>query len=131
VTSAPPARFTRNENEESRHEDADEGRETNTTRKAAKKRVDLERLADTVARLERVVRPGDSVLRLVHVHRGDPTAMVESAWELGLEGVVAKWAGSRYVGAVGALAKVDRRRPERGVARRGAVRPAPLIGARA
>jgi bifunctional non-homologous end joining protein LigD len=65
--------------------------------------------------LERVVRPGDPVLRLVHAHQGDPNAMVASAWELGLEGVVAKWAGSRYVGGRSPLwQKLVLRRPDRG-----------------
>jgi bifunctional non-homologous end joining protein LigD len=65
--------------------------------------------------LERVVRPADPVLRLVHSHRGAPDAMVASAWDLGLEGVVAKWAGARYVGGRSPLwRKLVLRRPERG-----------------
>lgn len=48
--------------------------------------------------LERVLGPGDPVLRLVHSHRGAPEAMIASAWDLGLEGVVAKYSGAPYRG---------------------------------
>lgn len=65
--------------------------------------------------LERTVRPGDPVLRLVHSYQGDPAAMVESVDELGLEGVVAKWVGTRYVGGRSPLwRKLVLRRPDRG-----------------
>jgi bifunctional non-homologous end joining protein LigD len=65
--------------------------------------------------LERVVRPGDPVLRLVHSYQGDPGAMVASVDELGLEGVVAKYQGARYTGGRSALwRKLVLRRPERG-----------------
>lgn len=67
------------------------------------------------AALERLVRRGDPVLRLVHSHLGSPVAMVESAWELVLEGVVAKWSGSRYCGGRSPLwRKLVLRRPETG-----------------
>src|SRR5262249_26098433 len=65
--------------------------------------------------LERIVRPGDPVLRLVHSCLGDPADMVESVNELGLEGVVAKWAGARYTGGRSSLwRKLVLRGPERG-----------------
>ena len=65
--------------------------------------------------LERVVRLDDPVLRPVHVHQGDPAAMVESAWDLRLEGIVAKWAGARYTGGRSSLwRKLVLRRADRG-----------------
>jgi bifunctional non-homologous end joining protein LigD len=65
--------------------------------------------------LARVLGRGDVTLRPVHVHDGDPTAMVESVKELGLEGVVAKYAGAPYQGGRTSLwRKVILRRPEKG-----------------
>jgi hypothetical protein len=59
--------------------------------------------------------PGDVTLRPVHVHDGDPMAMVESVKELGLEGVVAKYAGAPYQGGRTSLwQKIVLRRPGKG-----------------
>jgi ATP-dependent DNA ligase len=59
--------------------------------------------------------PGDPVLRGVHSIESEPAALIESVRELGLEGVVAKWAGARYTGGRSPLwRKLVLRRPTSG-----------------
>jgi ATP-dependent DNA ligase len=48
-----------------------------------------------------VVGRGDAVVKPIHFTEGAPEAMVQSVWEPGLEGVVAKYAGAPYQGGGG------------------------------
>jgi bifunctional non-homologous end joining protein LigD len=67
------------------------------------------------ALLAGVVGHGDAALRPVHVVEGAPGPLVESVNELGLEGVVAKFAGAPYQGGRTSLwQKLVLRRPEKG-----------------
>jgi hypothetical protein len=66
-------------------------------------------------RLRHEPGPGRPALGPVHYVEGSPASMVKSVLKLGLEGVVAKYAGSRYVGGRSALwRKLVLRRPDRG-----------------
>jgi bifunctional non-homologous end joining protein LigD len=65
--------------------------------------------------LHRVIRPGSGCVQPVHVVDGHPDRLVESAKELGLEGVVAKYRGAPYQGGRTSLwQKLVLRRPEKG-----------------
>ena len=65
--------------------------------------------------LLRSVLGGDGVVKPVHFIEGEPEPLVESAWELGLEGVVAKYSGAPYQGGRTSLwQKLVLRRPEKG-----------------
>jgi bifunctional non-homologous end joining protein LigD len=65
--------------------------------------------------LGRVLGAGDAVLKPVHFIEGAPELLIESAKELGLEGVVAKYAGAPYQGGRTSLwRKLVLRRPEKG-----------------
>ena len=67
------------------------------------------------ALLRSVVGAGVGVLKPVHFIEGEPEALVESAKELGLEGVVAKYSGAPYQGGRTSLwRKLVLRRPEKG-----------------
>ena len=58
---------------------------------------------------------GDAVLKRVHYIEGAPELLVERVKELGLEGVVAKYAGAPYQGGRTSLwQKLILRRPEKG-----------------
>jgi bifunctional non-homologous end joining protein LigD len=65
--------------------------------------------------LGRVLGAGDGVVKPVHFIEDGPERLVESARELGLEGVVAKYAGAPYQGGRTSLwQKLVLRRPEKG-----------------
>jgi bifunctional non-homologous end joining protein LigD len=65
--------------------------------------------------LQSAVRRGHGALRPIHFVEGSPAALVAAVNELGLEGVVSKWSGSRYVGGRTSLwQKLILRRPEKG-----------------
>ena len=65
--------------------------------------------------LGRVLGAGDAVLKPVHFIEGTPGPLVESARELGFEGVIAKYSGAPYQGGRTSLwRKVILRRPEKG-----------------
>ena len=55
-------------------------------------------LRERKALLARVLGAGDSVLKPVHFIVGAPEPLVESAKELGFEGVIAKYSGAPYQG---------------------------------
>ena len=59
--------------------------------------------------------PGDAVVKPVHFIEDAGGAMIESVWELGLEGVVAKYSGAPYQGGRTSLwQKLIVRRPDKG-----------------
>jgi bifunctional non-homologous end joining protein LigD len=72
-------------------------------------------LRERKALLGHVLGGGDAVLKPVHFIEGAPELLVESARELGFEGVIAKYSGAPYQGGRTALwRKVILRRPEKG-----------------
>jgi len=72
-------------------------------------------LRERKALLGRVMGAGDAVLKPVHFIEGTPERLVESAKELGFEGVIAKYTGAPYQGGRTPLwRKLILRRPEKG-----------------
>jgi len=65
--------------------------------------------------LGRVLSAGDAVLKPMHFIEGAPGPLIESAKELGFEGVVTKYSGAPYQGGRTSLwRKVILRRPDKG-----------------
>ena len=72
-------------------------------------------LRERKALLSAVLGSGDAVLKPMHFIEGTPEPLVESVRELGLEGVVSKYAGAPYQGGRTSLwQKLVLRRPEKG-----------------
>jgi hypothetical protein len=72
-------------------------------------------LRERKALLTKLIGAGDAAVKPVHFIAGASDPMVESVRELGLEGVVAKYAGAPYQGGRTSLwQKLVLRRPEKG-----------------